>query len=207
MSRSFIRAQVEDNPDLMAAGYRTILQSLPEPLRTQMLHGDFTAGQEDDPWQAIPTEWVLAAQARWDETPPGPVEALGVDVARGGRDHTVLSPRHGTWFGRLLSYPGSATPDGPAVVGLILAAIGEAQPAIQIDAIGVGGAVEDIGKQQGLRLVPINFAAASAARDRAGRLGFVNARAEALLAAARGARPGDGRRGWRCPPIVSCSPT
>lgn len=178
LSRSFIRAQIEDNPDLMATGYRSILQSLPEPLRSQMLHGDFTAGQEDDPWQVIPTAWVLAAQGRWQEAPLGPLDTLGVDVARGGRDHTVLCPRHGAWFGRLLSYPGSATPDGPAVVGLIVAAVGEARPSVQIDAIGVGGAVEDVGLQQGLRIVPINFAAASAARDRAGQLGFVNARAE-----------------------------
>ena len=31
------------------------LQSLPEPLRSQMLYGDFNAGTEDDSMQVIPT--------------------------------------------------------------------------------------------------------------------------------------------------------
>jgi hypothetical protein len=178
VSRSFIRASVEDNPDLMESGYRATLQSLPEPLRAQMLNGNFSAGQEDDPWQIIPTGWILAAQARWHEKPPGPIDTLGVDVARGGRDRTVLSPRHGNWFGRQALYPGTATPDGPSVVGLIIGAIGDQRPAIQFDVIGIGAAVEDIGRQQGLHMVPLNFAAASAARDRSGQLGFLNARAE-----------------------------
>lgn len=178
VSRSFIRASVEDNPDLMESGYRATLQSLPEPLRAQMLNGNFAAGQEDDPWQVIPTGWVLAAQARWQEPPPGPMDTLGVDVARGGRDRTVLSPRHGPWFARQLLYPGTATPDGPSVVGLIVAAIGGQRPAIQFDVIGIGAAVEDIGRQQGLQMVPLNFAAASTARDHSGQLGFLNARAE-----------------------------
>jgi hypothetical protein len=41
------------------------LQSLPEPLRSQMLYGDFRAGVQDDPWQVVPTAWVEAAMARW----------------------------------------------------------------------------------------------------------------------------------------------
>ena len=33
-----------DNPYYMASGYIATLQSLPEPLRSQMLFGDFLAG-------------------------------------------------------------------------------------------------------------------------------------------------------------------
>ncbi|MFV0245741.1 MAG: hypothetical protein ACK5IB_12070, partial [Qingshengfaniella sp.] len=64
-SRTFIPARVTDNPAYMASGYMAQLQALPEPLRSQMLYGDFRAGIEDDPWQVIPTAWVEAAQARW----------------------------------------------------------------------------------------------------------------------------------------------
>ena len=67
MSRTFIPSRVEDNPYLMASGYKTVLQNLPEPLRSKMLHGDFSAGMEDNPWQVIPTAWVDAAMARWTE--------------------------------------------------------------------------------------------------------------------------------------------
>jgi len=134
-SRSFIRARVDDNPFLVAAGYRATLQALPEPLRSQMLQGDFAAKQEDDPWQIIPTQWILAAQARWQATPPGPLDALGVDVARGGRDRTVVAPRHGVWFGPLQAFAGSETPDGGAVVARLVPGL-TTRAAVQIDVIG-----------------------------------------------------------------------
>ena len=59
LTRTFIPSRVTDNPYLMATGYISTLQSLPEPLRSQMLKGDFEAGTEDDPWQVIPTQWVV----------------------------------------------------------------------------------------------------------------------------------------------------
>lgn len=67
-SRSFIRARIQDNPYLMQSGYISILQSLPEPLRSRMLQGDFGVGDDDDEWQVIPTNWILAAQSRWAPT-------------------------------------------------------------------------------------------------------------------------------------------
>ncbi|MFV0679998.1 terminase, partial [Ottowia sp.] len=118
-SRTFIPARVTDNPYYMASGYLATLQSLPEPLRSQMLLGDFEAGMEDDPWQVIPTAWVEAAQKRWtrpERLPP--MDSLGVDVARGGKDQTVLARRHGMWFDETLAHPGASTPDGPKVAGL-----------------------------------------------------------------------------------------
>lgn len=64
-SRTFIRARIQDNPYLLESGYLSILQSLPEPLRSRMLSGDFGVGEDDDKWQVIPTAWIHAAQARW----------------------------------------------------------------------------------------------------------------------------------------------
>jgi hypothetical protein len=167
-SRTFIRAAVRDNPYLMATDYVATLQALPEPLRSMLLDGDFGAVQQDDPWQVVPTEWVRAAQARWRARPRPelPMTALGVDVARGGRDATVLSPRHGPWFAPQRLYPGTTTPDGGKVAALVMAAL---QPgaAAHIDVVGVGTSPYDH-----LR------AEASHARDRSGRLGFSNKRAE-----------------------------
>jgi hypothetical protein len=176
-SRSFVRARVEDNPFLLAAGYRATLQALPEPLRSQMLLGDFAAKQEDDPWQIIPTRWILAAQGRWRETPPGPLDALGVDVARGGRDRTVVTARHGLWFGLPQAFAGTDTPDGGAVVALLVPLLAT-RASVQVDVIGVGAAVYDAARARGLDAVPLNGAAGSTARDRSGQLGFANARAE-----------------------------
>src|SRR5437667_3692303 len=118
-SRTFIPARLTDNPYLDRSGYRASLENLPEPLRSQLLKGDFLAGGEDDVWQAIPSAWIEAAQQRWQPGIAGPMSALGVDVAQGGSDQTIIAPRHGTWFAPLKAYPGVSTPNGPAVAGLI----------------------------------------------------------------------------------------
>ena len=179
-SRTFIPARVQDNPHLMASGYMSTLQALPEPLRSKMLYGDFKAGREDNAYQVIPTAWVVAAQERWKtrEKPTTPMSCLGVDVARGGKDKTALAPRYGNWFDQLTTYPGKETPDGPVVAGLVLMA--HQKPAkINLDVIGVGGSVYDCLKDKdGIDVVPINGAAKSTAKDRSGALTFVNLRAE-----------------------------
>jgi hypothetical protein len=143
-----------------------------------MLHGDFTAGMEDDPWQVIPTAWVEAAQARWkrpDKLPP--MDSLGVDVARGGRDNTIIARRHGMWFDEPLVYPGSTTPDGPAVAGLTIAAMRD-QAVIHIDVIGVGSAPYDFLNEAGQQVVGVNVAESATSTDKSGRLRFKNLRSE-----------------------------
>lgn len=121
LSFTFIPAALSDNPYRDTAEYRAKLASLPEPLKSQLLHGDFGAGQVDDVNQAIPTHWVKAAQGRWQPVRPVaiPMCALGVDVAQGGTDQTVIATRYDGWFAPLESYPGSQTPGGADVAGLV----------------------------------------------------------------------------------------
>lgn len=179
MSRTFIPARVEDNPFLMHTNYKATLQALPEPLRSKMLAGDFQAGKEDNPYQVIPTEWVQLAQERWKtrSKPDIAMSALGVDVARGGRDQTILAARYGNWFAELLTFPGSSTPDGPAVATLALQHRTH-QARVQVDVIGVGGSVVDhLVPVIGQACVPLNGAAGSEATDKSGQLGMKNLRA------------------------------
>ena len=178
MSRTFIPSRVSDNPYLMGTGYMATLQSLPEPLRSQMLYGDFNAGIEDDPWQVIPTAWVEAAQARWKRPDKlAPMDSLGVDVARGGRDNTIIARRHGMWFDEALVYPGSATPNGPTVAGLTIAAKRD-DAVVHIDVIGVGSAPYDFLNEAGQQVVGVNVAEAAVGTDKSGRLRFKNLRSE-----------------------------
>lgn len=178
MSRTFIPSRVSDNPYLMGTGYMSTLQALPEPLRSQMLYGDFTAGIEDDPWQVIPTAWVEAAMARWKRPDRIlPMDSLGVDVARGGRDQSILARRHGMWFDEPLCYPGKATPDGPAVAGLAIAALRD-QAVIHIDVIGVGSSPYDFLNEARQQVVGVNVAEAATGMDKSGRLRFKNLRSE-----------------------------
>ena len=55
----------------MKTDYLDRLQNTPEPLRSQLLYGDFGISQVDDLWQVIPTAWVRAAQARWNQEKAG----------------------------------------------------------------------------------------------------------------------------------------
>jgi hypothetical protein len=181
-SRTFIRARVEDNPVLMESGYDAVLESLPEPLRSQLRFGDFNAEGEDDPFQVIPTAWIRLAQKRWlenAERPLGPLDCLGVDVARGGRDKTVLALRHGVRTQPLLKHPGKSTPDGQAVATLVIDALQGEAARVNIDPIGVGTSPLDILRDNGVDVAPINFAEASTATDRTGKYRMRNLRAEA----------------------------
>jgi len=178
LSRTFIPSRITDNPYLMNTGYMSTLQAMPEPLRSQMLHGDFQAGISDDPWQVIPTEWVEAAMSRW--TLPAKLDemdAVGCDVARGGKDQTIIARRHGMWFDEPLVYPGSTTPNGPKVASLCIAAVRNQAP-IHIDVIGVGSSPYDFLVESNQQVIGVNVSESSAGRDKSGRLSFRNLRSD-----------------------------
>lgn len=175
-SRTFIPARLTDNKYYMATDYMAQLQALPEPLRSQMLNGDFAAGVEDDPWQVIPTAWVEAAMARWKRPDKlEPMDSMGVDVARGGKDNTVIARRHGMWFDELLAYAGSQTPDGPAVAGLVVANHRDHAP-IHIDVIGVGSSPYDFLRAAKQQVLGIVAGATATGTDKSGMLTFTNER-------------------------------
>ena len=58
-SRTFIPASLSDNAFLRDTDYNARLQSLPEPLRSQLLYGDFQIGFQDHAFQVILTEWSM----------------------------------------------------------------------------------------------------------------------------------------------------
>jgi hypothetical protein len=174
-SRTFIAAKVADNPYLYGTGYMTQLQALPEPLRSQMLYGDFEAGMTDDPWQVIPSKWVDIAMARWKARDvKDEMMATGVDVARGGADNTIIARKHKSmWFDEPLVYPGKDTPDGPSVAALVIAASRDRAPC-NIDVVGVGSSPYDFLNEAGWQVEPINGASATNEHDKSHLLSFAN---------------------------------
>lgn len=181
-SRTFIGARVEDNPYYMRTGYIDVLNSLPEPLRSQMRYGNFRASSPDDPWQVIPTAWVLLAQKRW--TPDGgkglPLTRVGNDPSRGGQDEFVIAKRHDHWVAPLVVHAATEAPDGPTGAALIHRAIGgNTTVPVQIDIIGTAGSsVYDHALGLHLQAVALVASEKSVARDRSGKLGFTNQRSE-----------------------------
>lgn len=121
-SRTFIGSKFTDNPYYNPEQYAKALAGLPDSARNKLISGDFLIDRKDDEWQAIPTAWIRAAMDRWTSTPPvgTPMCAIGVDVAQGGGDNTVLAMRYDAWFAPLVIKPGKETPEGTDVAALVL---------------------------------------------------------------------------------------
>ena len=181
-SRTFIPARLDDNIFLSDDGrYKSVLQSLPEPLRSQLLNGDFDASSMPDPFQIIPTEWVRAAQKRWleRERPTTPLTAVGIDPSRGGNDKTSLAKRYDNWFDEVKSWPGVVVKDGAIMAELSRIEIGDAKPIyINIDVNGIGSSGYDHLKVIYDMVRPFNGAEGSEYRDKSKKLKMRNKRAE-----------------------------
>jgi len=180
-TRTFIPGRLNDNKYLRNTGYRTELQNLPEPLRSQLLHGDFTAGRQDHEWQVIPTAWVRAAQARWTPEPPegAQMTAIAADIAQGGADDFVAAPRHGPWYAELIVRPGASVPL-PSDSAALIVKYRRNNCAIVVDmGGGYGGGVAERLEENDIEVRRYNGANGSDAvtADKA-RLKFINKRAE-----------------------------
>lgn len=181
MSRTFIPSRLIDNPHLAETGYARILQALPEPLRSQVLYGDFAAARKANPWQVLPTEWVRMAQQRWleMEKPNVQLSGVGVDVARGGQDKLTISKRYANWFAEVVSHPGVDVTNGPQAAELVRQSIEPEIPGyINIDIIGVGTSAYDSLEPMYSNVNGINASSGSSYTDRSGRLKMRNMRAE-----------------------------
>ena len=99
------------------------------------------------------------------------MDSLGVDVARGGRDKTILARRHGWWFDEPLAYSGKDTPDGPTLAGLAIGALRD-HAVIHLDVIGVGASPYDFLVTAKQQVVGVNVAEAARSTDKSGRLRF-----------------------------------
>lgn len=178
-SRTFIPASLDDNPYLRDTGYRSVLQALPEPLRSQLLHGNFGASVQDDVWQCIPTEWIIAAQNRWitNGKPDVNLRALGVDPSRGGDDDFVIAKMYGNWF-ELIRHEGVNAADGIIGARHVTDAM-ESNAPVWVDVIGIGSSVYDQLKVlDGFTTTPVNVGSASTAKDKTGRYQFANLRSQ-----------------------------
>lgn len=177
-SRTFISSGSGDNLFLQVTGYEATLDALPEPFRSQMRDGSFTAGRMDAFDQVIPTAWIKAAQARWQPRPheKGVMTAMGFDPARGGADKSALARRHGNWFDEIISVPGTLTKDGPGAAAFCIQHVRDGAP-IAVDAIGIGSSALDFCISAGLNTWSIVASDGTTARDKTGQLRMRNLRA------------------------------
>ncbi len=180
MSRTFIQSKVTDNKFFANSGYISVLQSLPEPLRSQMLEGRFDVGLSDDEWALIASRDVESAMARWEEKDlPGPITAIGVDPSR-GQDATVIAVRHGWYFAPLIVMENQQITGGMVAAKVIEILDGDLSIPVFVDSIGIGVSVVDHLQSFGVNVQPINGAARADefATDLSGIVFFNNKRAE-----------------------------
>jgi hypothetical protein len=174
-SRTFFHARVEDNPVLLRTNYRDQLNTLPEPLRTQLLTGDMSVGRKDDDWQVIPTAWLLEAEQRWKEQgkPALKLRALGADPKRGGGDEFGIARLYGDYF-EVEGHTGDYDGDSGAEL-IIQSLLGDNAP-VYIDPLGVGASVYDVLKKTH-DVHPMNAGeSAGKETDKSGKYMFANQR-------------------------------
>ncbi|MCA6504121.1 MAG: terminase [Pseudanabaena sp. M085S1SP2A07QC] len=179
-SRTFIYSSITDNAVLMATGYQSTLNALPEELRRTMMEG-FVSGMQDTPYQVIPTQWVQDAINRGklleQKSLLEPIDAIACDPSRGGKDACAIATRRGYNI-QTKEYPAIKSQDGLQVVQYIIEARQGQNPITMIDVIGIGSSPYDIAKLQGLEPIAMNASEKSYKRDRSGKLSFANKRAE-----------------------------
>lgn len=180
VSRCFIRSKLSDNPYQDTADYAARLDALPEPLRSQLRDGNFSDINQTDAYQVIKRDWVEKAVLRWrDVHNPSAqrMDAIGVDVARGGADVTTIAVRRGAYIERIIRIPGRLCPDGNATVSHILS-VAEGKPTIYIDASSVGSGPYDKLVELNQDVVPVIASKGSNRTDKAKIFNFKNMRAE-----------------------------
>ena len=180
LSRTFIPAGLKDNPFLSRTGYKQRLDNLPAEFRAAFRDGDFSASRQEDSRAVFPFSWLKESQARWQPMPPPdvPMCAIGIDIAQGGADDTVLAPRYDGWFAELVVVPGKKTPDGSSAAALVIQhRRNNAVPVVDMGG-GYGMACYERLSDNGIEAVKYKGAEKASGRTKDGSLAFFNRRAE-----------------------------
>lgn len=184
-SRTFIPSLLDDNKYLRDTGYRSQVLNMPEPLRTALLTGNFLSARLDHEYQVLPTDWVNRAVERWERfmarAPKLPdMLVMGVDVAQGGMDRSVLACIHDDYCAPLITYPGKVTHDGITLASRIMEhRRNNAGVCIDMGG-GWGGSTRDFLRSHH-RVEPIPYVGGGKSVGRqagGGGMGFTNKRAE-----------------------------
>jgi hypothetical protein len=144
------------------------------------VEGKFASSEEDT---VIPLSWIEASNERWlalfDDDgdlldPVRPIDNIGADVARSGKDKTVLALRSGAVLLELRRYTRQGTMD---TQGRIEGVQRGTDAWATIDVIGIGAGVVDRNIERGLPTVAFNASRKTEVLDMSGELEFVNCRA------------------------------
>jgi hypothetical protein len=137
------------------------------------VEGDFASAEEDT---VIPLSWVEQAMERYEalkEMPDG-LDQVGADIARSGKDNTVLALRRGEVLKELRRYSRQGTME---TTGRVAGLLQEANATATVDVIGIGAGVVDRLREMGYECEAFNASERTEMLDASEELGFVNCRA------------------------------
>ena len=142
--------------------------------------GEFHANDEDG---VIPLAWVEAAQLRWrewrdaGEPQSEGAQTVGVDVARGGDDKTMLAIRDDMV---VCSLREGSRRDTMELTGQVVGIL-EKSPARTaiVDVIGIGAGCVDRLRELKQKVLAFSAGEGTDLKDRSGELGFTNCRSAA----------------------------
>lgn len=180
LSRTFIPAKLDDNPYLRNTNYRAQVDSLPEPLRTILLTGNFALARIDEPDQIIPSSYVRAAQLRWREDGFRGVRqtAMALDVAFGGTDQAIVAAVHDQWFAKPEIKDGVDVNESSDLSGMVFARRkGDTPVAVDMGG-GYGIGVAEHLKKGKVRVFKFNGSKKVEKRQIQGGMKFANLRAQ-----------------------------
>ena len=143
----------------------------------------------------IPLSWVEAAIERWHErkdSRPGKVDVIGLDVADGGEDRSMMAPRRGTFLDELEDVTRAESGRVLDLADLVAAYATKHAATVVVDSAGVGSGVYGELVRERVRVVPFNGAEATDRKDAEGILGFVNCRSAAWWGARERLHPETG---------------
>jgi hypothetical protein len=183
-SYTFIGASVSDNPFYANTDYRRELDNMPDQIR-RILLGRFKTTFKDQPNQAIPSAWVMAAIERWRPQPPDgvPMCAIGVDCSGGGSDPMIIAPRYDGWFAPIVEIPGDQIPmdrSGAWCAGQITSYRRDRATVVVDLGGGYGGPIYEHLKGNDIEVAGYKGAEGSTRRSRDGKLKFTNKRSAAI---------------------------
>lgn len=149
-SRCYVRSTMLDNAFLGEEYYRGLdyLRAFPERYKA-MIEGDFDAYERDDFNQLYPTDWLNSAVERGRTMKAGKPVSTGADVARGGKDESVLAFNDGHLVHGLSIIAAEHTDTGWKYIGWAKAeyekrGVTGFDSILCIDATGVGNSPYDI---------------------------------------------------------------
>jgi len=184
MSRTYIPASVDDNPEYADSDYKRQLEAMPEPFRS-LLMGGFKTSFQDAPNQVIPTAWVTAAQARWSSSPPEgiPMCSMGVDATGGGNDPMTIACRHDGWYAPIVKIPAKELPiekAGRMAAGIVVSHRRDKAKVIIDLGGGFGLSAYEQLKANDVDVIGYRGAEKSERRTKDGSLKFFNKRSETI---------------------------